>query len=221
MLLPLLLALTAPPFEYRGTLPPGQTVTIRDINGPVTVREGAGFSVHATRTAQRSDPNEVRVRVDRDARGVFVCVRYPEQADVPCTSSATAENTGNRDVVVTIDVTVPRGAPVDAATVNGTVDVTGHEIRRAVTVNGSVRVHPLAPARGALAAKTVNGSIHVTLPPGAGYALEARTVNGEIDAAGVPVQRSFGPMRRANGTVGDGALRLDLRTVNGAITVGR
>jgi DUF4097 and DUF4098 domain-containing protein YvlB len=83
-------------------------------------------------------------------------------------------------------------------------------------------VHVLDRVRGTLSAKTVNGSIDVSLPPGSGVTFEARTLTGGINAAGITVNRPrYGPGARASGTVGDGALHIDAKTINGSITLHR
>jgi DUF4097 and DUF4098 domain-containing protein YvlB len=89
-------------------------------------------------------------------------------------------------------------------------------------VNGSVHVRVVAGGRGTLTAKTVNGLIDISLPHGTGVELAARTLTGDINAEGVDVQRPrYGPGARANATLGDGARKLSLETLNGSITVTR
>jgi len=234
----LVLALASAPFAYDGALRPGQTLTIRDVNGEVRVRTGDRLAIHATKHAERSDPNEVAIKVENRPDGIVVCVRYPPEANRGCDERRTSESNSRSDTAVDFDITVPHGATVDARTVNGSVDVTndgmteagtvngsvrveGRDVRAARTVNGSVHVRIL-DGRGTLTAKTVNGSIDVSLPRGTGVELAARTLTGSINAEGVDVQRPrYGPGARANATLGDGARKLALETVNGSITLTR
>jgi hypothetical protein len=228
------------PFVYDGTLHPGQTLTIRDLNGAIRVRAGDRLSIHATKTAHRSNPNDVAIKVETTGSGTSVCVRYPRDADRSCAERGSWGDEDNRnDTVVDFDVTVPHGAGVDAQTVNGTVDVVsdgpadvaavngrvrveGRDVRSARTVNGSVIVRILDRGAGTLTAKTVNGSIDVSLPSGSGVDLEARTVMGAIHAEGVDViRRRWTYGARANATLGDGSRHLSLATVNGSITLRR
>ncbi len=154
----LVLAAIDTPFHYAGPLHAGQTLTIRDVNGIVRVRTGDRFSISATKRAERSDPNAVAVRVDQRADGIIVCVRYPADANRRCDETSSAGG-GDNDTTVAFDVVVPRGIVVDAATVNGSVDVVNDGPTDAAAVNGSVRVR----ARDVRRAATVNGAIDLTV----------------------------------------------------------
>jgi hypothetical protein len=230
----------AVPFSYDGQLRPGQTLTIRDVNGTVRVRTGDRLSIRANKHAERSDPNEVAIHVENRSDGIAVCVRYPPDANRGCDDRSPWSSRGSHnDTAVDFDVTVPHGitldarsvngsvdaindGPTDAASVNGNVRVEGRDVRHAASVNGSVEVHVLDRSRGTLTAKTVNGSIDVTVPPGSGVSFEARTVTGGISADGISVDRPrYGPGATARGTVGDGAFHIDANTVNGSITLHR
>jgi hypothetical protein len=231
----------AVPFSYDGQLRPGQTLTVRDVNGTVRVRTGDRLAIRGSKHADRSDPNEVAIRVENRADGIVVCVRYPPDANRGCDerSSSRSRDSYHNDTAVDFDITVPHGirldaksvngavdaindGPTEAASVNGNVRVEGRDVRSAASVNGSVEVHVLDRNRGTLSAKTVNGSIDVTVPPGAGVSFEARTLTGGISADGISVDRPrYGPGARARGTVGDGAYHIDATTVNGSITLHR
>ncbi|HEY0384273.1 MAG TPA: hypothetical protein VGC72_18945 [Candidatus Elarobacter sp.] len=237
----LVLAFAAVPFSYDGQLRPGQTLTVRDINGTVRVRTGDRLAVRANKHAERGDPNEVVIHVENRSDGIVVCVRYPPEANRACDDNASrsSHDSRNNDTAVDFDITVPHGitldvksvngavdaindGPTDAASVNGNVRVEGRDVRRAASVNGSVEVHVLDRSRGTLSAKTVNGSIDVSLPAGSGYRLQARTLTGGINAAGINVDRArYGPGASASGSVGDGAFNVDAKTINGSITLHR
>ena len=228
------------PFSYDGQLRAGQTLTVRDINGTVRVRTGDRLTIRANKHAERSDPNEVAIHVENRSDGIVVCVRYPPDANRGCSEENWSSSRGSHnDTAVDFDITVPHGITLDARSVNGAVDAIndgptevasvngnvraeGRDVRRAASVNGSVEVHVLDRSRGTLSAKTVNGSIDVTVPPGSGVAFEARTVTGGISADGISVERPrYGPGASAHGTVGDGAYRIDAKTVNGSIALHR
>ena len=236
----LVLAVTAVPFAYDGSLRPGQKLTIRDINGTVRVRTGDRLAIRANKHAERGDPNEVQIHVENRSGGIVVCVRYPPNAARACDDESSWSSRGtHNDTVVDFDITVPHGITLDAKSVNGAVDaindgptevssvngsvrVEGRDVRKAASVNGSVEVHVLDRVRGTLDAKTVNGSIDVSLPPGSGVSLAARTLTGGISADGITVERRrYGPGASAHGTLGDGALHVDAKTVNGSITLHR
>ena len=235
----LVLAAASIPFSYDGALHAGQQLVIRDILGSVRVRTGDRLAIRATKHAERSDPNQVAIRVENRSDGIVVCVRYPADAGRGC-ADWTAHNVVNdNDTEVDFDVTVPRGIALDAASVNGSVDVVNDgptvantingsvhadasDVSSANTVNGSVTVIVRDGRRGALSAHTINGSVYVTLPPGTGVALEAKTLTGSIHADGVTVNHPmYGPGASGHGTVGDGARVLSLETTNGSITLRR
>jgi hypothetical protein len=228
------------PFSYDGQLRAGQTLTVRDINGTVRVRTGDRLTIRANKHAERSDPNEVAIHVENRSDGIVVCVRYPPDANRGCSEDNWSSSRGSHnDTAVDFDITVPHGITLDAHSVNGSVDAIndgptevasvngnvraeGRDVRRAASVNGSVEVHVLDRVRGTLSAKTVNGSIDVSLPPGSGVSLEARTLTGGINAGGITVERPrYGPGASAHGTLGDGALRIEAKTINGSITLHR
>ena len=237
----LVLAFASVPFSYDGALRPGQTLTIRDINGNVRVRTGDRLAIRATKHAERGDPNAVAIHVENRSDGIVVCVRYPPDANRGCDARGEWHDHSNNDndTAVDFDVTVPHGialdartvngavdavndGPADASTVNGSVSLEARDVRTAHTVNGSVSVRVLDRTRGAISAHTVNGSIDIALPEGTGVELDARTLTGDISAAGASVDRSrYGPGARSKATLGDGARRLSLHTVNGSITVKR
>jgi hypothetical protein len=235
----LVLAFATVPFAYDGSLRPGQTLTVRDINGTVRVRTGDRLAIRANKHAERSDPNEVQIHVENRSDGIVVCVRYPPDASRGCDVSWSRSHDSHNDTAVDFDITVPHGitldaksvngavdvindGPTDAQSVNGSVRVEGRDVRKAASVNGSVEVHVLDRVRGTLSAKTVNGSIDVSLPPGSGVSLDARTLTGAISAGGITVDRPrYGPGATAHGTLGDGALRIDAKTINGSITLHR
>jgi len=234
----LVLALAASvPFAYDGRLNPGQTLTIRNLNGGVRVRTGDRLSIHATKHADRGDPNAVQIHVETRSNGVVVCTRYPPNASLGCDQPDVRDSDrDDNDTVVDFDVTIPRGAALRAATVDGSIDaatdgsidarsVNGSvraegDVHEATAVNGSVTVKIRGRGRGVLDARTVSGSIDVALPPGTGYDLHATTVSGSINAPGITVERPrYGPGSRADGTAGDGARRIDAKSVSGSITI--
>ena len=235
----LVLAVASVPFSYDGSLRAGQTLTVRDVNGAVRVRAGDRLSIRATKHARSGDPNAVQIHVEQRNDGTIVCVRYPPDAARGCDERRSSHGSSDNDTAVDFDITLPRGARLDAATVNGTVDaqvdgpvdaatvngdvrVDAPDVRSARTVNGSLHLRVRDAGRGALDAKTVNGSIDVELPRGAGVAFDAKTLTGAINAEGISVNRpQYGPGASAHGTLGDGARRLDCETVNGSITLRR
>lgn len=114
--------------------------------------------------------------------------------------------------------------PIEASTHNGTVvckNVSGPV--QANTANGSVTIdHPAALREGdSIVCGTSNGSIKVHLPRESSFDVLARTTNGrirsafDVDSTGERISK-----RRLAGRVGHGGATVELRTVNGSITIG-
>ena len=72
-------------FNWRGAIGSGQTLEIRGVNGEVNATaSGSGDAeVYARKSANRSDPEQVRVAVVPHAGGILVCAVYPAPAGVP------------------------------------------------------------------------------------------------------------------------------------------
>lgn len=183
------------PFAWRGPVPTGGWVRVRNLNGPVQVARGAGpdVVVTATRRARRggSRVEQVQFIATPDPAGVTVCAVWGERRG-RCTASEYEGNRGGgrglfgflrrrTPVEVTFTVAVPAGVGVDASTVNGGVTVAdaAGEVR-AKSVNGPVT---LAVRGGPVRGETVNGPVRARvdeLDPAAPLALS--TVNGPVTA---------------------------------------
>ena len=230
----LVLALAAVPFTYDGTMRRGGRLDISDVNGSVRVRTGDRLHIQAEKHGTRNDPSQVAIRVETHGDTTVVCVRYPPDQKAPCDENV---STHDNDVEVDFDVEVPHGITLVARSVNGTVDAQndgpieeiasvngnvraeGTAVDRIETVNGNIDARVVGSRSGSLQAKTVNGELTVTLPGGAGARVTAKTLNGDI-RVGLPVSRpEFGPGASVSGTVGDGAYDLQLRSLNGSITL--
>jgi hypothetical protein len=237
------------PFQWRGRLAPGQTIEIKGMNGDVraTASSSPDVEVAATRSARRSNPEDVRIEVVPHGGGVTICAVYPTApGDEPNRCEPTGggrSNNRNNDTVVHFDVRVPNGVAFVGRTVNG--EVNGESLRgdaEAHTVNGSVRL----TTTGRALASTVNGSVNVTMgrtdwPNGARFTtvnggitltvpsafdadLRAEMLNGDLTSEfPVSVTSSTGSLeppgspRRLRGTIGNGGRDLELTTVNGSI----
>ena len=69
-------------FEWHGQLTSSQALEIRSVNGDIRALPSSttDAQVTATKSANRSDPNSVRVEVVPHGGGVTICAVYP---DVP------------------------------------------------------------------------------------------------------------------------------------------
>jgi hypothetical protein len=231
-------------FQWRGALSPGDSIEIKGVNGGVraVLANGPDVEVTASRSARRSNPNDVRIEVVPRTGGVTICAVYP---DVPgrepnrCDSgSRGSSNTRDNDTVVQFTVRVPAGVAFIGRTVNGDVDADSLQGDAEVhTVNGSIRVTTTGRAiagtvNGSVTAamgradwpdgakfSTVNGAVSLTLPASLNANLKAQTVNGDIMSDFPITVTSALNRRRVEGTIGSGGYPLDINTVNGGITL--
>jgi hypothetical protein len=232
-------------FNWNGQLAAGQTVEIKGINGGIhaNAAKGGDVLVTAARSARRSNPADVRFEVVPHAGGVTICAIYPSPAGEPANECAPGgrgrTNTRDNDTVVDFTVQVPAGVNFVGRTVNGSVD--GDSLpanAEAYTVNGSVNLSAAGTAlgntvNGSISAtmgradwqggghfKTVNGDITLRLPVSVNAQVDAETVNGSLRSE-FPLTLSGEEFRRKrlNGTIGNGGQTLDLKSVNGSISL--
>lgn len=230
-------------FNWHGRLAPGKKLEIKGVMGDVraVLSNGPEAVVNATKHSNRSDPDEVEIRVVESEDGITICAVYPTPPRARRENTCEPgerwnSSTENNDVSVDFEVQVPAGVRFDGKTVNGEMSVEGLKADvHASTVNGSVRV----TTTGLAEASTVNGSVYVEMgradwsdeiefttvngkitlimPDRLNTEVRASTVNGEIESDyPVMVTGKFGP-RRMRGTIGNGGRSLSLSTVNGGI----
>lgn len=227
-------------------VPAGQSIEIKGINGAIRAVPATGSEVRvtATKTARRSNPDDVRFEVIEHAGGVTICAMYPNpsgrQPNECRAGSGGRMNVQNNDVRVAFEVQVPRGVNFIGRTVNGDIDATGiAAAARGTTVNGDVTMDATGVAHGStvngniivsmgrsdwtdrLEFETVNGRIEVTFASDINATVTASTVNGNINTDfPLEVRGRFGP-KRVTGTIGSGGRELVLSTVNGSIALRR
>jgi hypothetical protein len=134
--------------RWTGTLPPGGTLEIRGLNGPVRIEpsEGEQIEVLASRRGSRAVFSAIEVKVVEHGRGVTVCAvcqgqdaAQPRRFD-PRLSRSLA------NVHVDLVARVPPGVHVVASTVNDDIEVVGLASNvEAGTANGHVRFLAAAP----------------------------------------------------------------------------
>jgi DUF4097 and DUF4098 domain-containing protein YvlB len=205
---------------------------------------GDQIDVTARKSARRSDPDEVEIKVVPFEDGVVICAVYPTprraRHENTCEPGDDGHSeTDNNDVEVDFTIKLPAGIAFDGSTVNGDVDADGLGADAwASTVNGSVNVSAAghveaSTVNGSIRASmgradwtgdasftTVNGGITLTLPAGVSTEVRASTVNGDLETDfPLTVVGKWGP-RRMRGTIGGGGSRtLELTTVNGNIQI--
>ena len=235
--------LAAQDFHWTGHLAAGKRLEIKGVNGAIRAMSTSGdqIDVSARKTAHRSDPDEVEIRVVPFEEGVTICAVYPTprraRHDNSCEpGDEWSSNTDNNDVEVDFTIKLPAGvdfvgrtvngdleadnlgADADVSTVNGSVDVTAAGHVEATTVNGSIRASMGRSDWESIAKfTTVNGGITLTRPANLNADVRAEPVNGDLETDfPLTVTGRFGP-RHLRGTIGSGGRSLELSTVNGSI----
>lgn len=230
-------------FDWSGQIPAGSWLRIRNLNGSIDVRAGSGADaqVHAEKRWRRGDPRDVHFALARNGNDVTICALWNETDTCDeggYHSHGHHDHDDDNDVSVRFTVTLPAGVKIDAATVNGGVDVSGARaevIARSVngrvdaatargpvdarTVNGSIHVRMDAvPSDADLSYETVNGSVVVEVPAAFNADLEMETVNGGL-TTDFPVTIANGRLtpRHLRARIGNGGGRLALKTVNGSV----
>jgi len=232
-------------FRWHEPLAAGRVIEIKGVNGGIEAEPSSGGEVEvvATKRARRSNPDDVRIEVVRNAEGVTICAVYPNADGQPNTCAPGRGghmNVRDNDTSVNFTVRVPAGvrfagrtvngkviaenltADVEAQTVNGGVNVSTTGLVRAQTVNGSINVSMgRADWQGEMEIKTVNGGIDVSFPASLAADVEAKTLNGDVSTDfPLTVQGSFG-RHHLTGTIGGGGRELRLETVNGSVQIRR
>jgi hypothetical protein len=236
-------AAAAQDFRWHGSIPQGQSIEIKGVNGDVRAEPSGSNEVEVTadKRAQRDNPDSVQIQVVPHAGGVTICAVYPSREGSRPNECQPGDggrmNTQNNDVTVRFTVRVPAGVHFVGKTVNGEVeamrlngDVTLSTVNgsvgfsttgtgRANTVNGSIRGEMgRADWNDRLEMSTVNGSITLTFPSTLNTDVRAATVNGDINSD-FAVSASRISRRRIEGTIGGGGRMLSVESVNGSITL--
>ncbi|HJU65000.1 MAG TPA: DUF4097 family beta strand repeat-containing protein [Gemmatimonadaceae bacterium] len=233
-------------FVWRGEVPAGHWIHIRNTNGPVRIDSTGGSTVEvlATKHWERGKPRDVRFKVTEEGNDVYVCALWGTRGR--CGEHGYSASSPwwrkisffkRSDVRVNFTVRVPNGVKVNASTVNGAIAVrgAGDEVEvetvnggieatttrgpiQAQTVNGSIvaRMDSLA-GEGDIQLETVNGSITAYVPSAFDAELEAETVNGRV-TSDFPITTSgeITP-KQLHGVIGRGGRSISLETVNGSV----
>jgi DUF4097 and DUF4098 domain-containing protein YvlB len=223
-------------FSWSKQLSAGATLTIKNINGPITVAAATGdrVTVHAVKVSgnQSADPANYTFDVQDHGGDVSICTVYRGE-------SACSDSQNFKDVHMSVHYTVeiPSTINLRLTTGNGALDITqagasvvattgnGHIVIGATTGqvtatsgNGDVSIEG---AKGVVRVTTGNGRISVKTTEGP---VTARTGNGNIDVAMTAIHGD-GAMDFSSGS---GAIRvtvpatfagqIDATTGNGSLT---
>jgi DUF4097 and DUF4098 domain-containing protein YvlB len=226
---------TASPYrdEFHKTYPASSTVNVSlsNINGDVEITgwDRNEVQIDAVKTANSEQKlKEAEIRVDASQSSIHVQTHYPEHWN------------NNDPASVHYTLHVPKNARLDkidlvngrlevdsvkgeirAASVNGSV--TGRGLTGDIdlsTVNGSVssELLDLGNARR-VKLSSVNGRVELSMPKDANAHLSANTISGSISSDfQLPVHKGF-VGSDLDTTLGSGATRVELSSVNGGIRI--
>ncbi len=216
--------------SYEQTIPfdLGGHFRVENVNGDITIDtwNEASVRIQAEKVADSMEAlRKIEIIVEGEGDRVEVKTRLPRSLF------------GGGSRQVDYHITLPAEAIVDAATVNGHVDIQGiHGQVEASTVNGGVEVYDVAgtvdisTTNGSIKARyveagdghhrfsTTNGSVTLYLPAEAGGELEVETVNGSI-SSDFPATVERMSKRHLKGTFGGGGGFFEINTVNGSVKI--
>jgi hypothetical protein len=242
------LAAPAKEFSWQGPIAAGKTLDLRGVHGAIHAVRAPGREaiVRATKSARRADPDEVRIETYEDGGNVYFCAILPGHtagSPNPCTSIRGRERRSSRDrdpVVVEWHVQVPAGVrfvartvngdveidelagPVEATTVNGSIELATRDVAEATTVNGSIEARMGAGRLPHdLSFRTVNGSVLLLLDDRIGAEVRAESLNGGFESDFPVTVEGRLRRNRVSGTIGGGGPLLSMATVNGSIELRR
>jgi hypothetical protein len=173
------------PFSWSGTLAAGKVLEVQGISGSIRAEAASGSEARVTakKHGRSGDFGDVEIRAVPGPDGVTICaVYYPEDhEDDGCgLRDGRSRHDGHRGSIrVEVDyvVELPAGVELDAAMVNGDVEVENVRSRvSATSVNGDVFISTTETAW----ARTVSGSLDVTLGSNDWRDLSFKTVSGDI-----------------------------------------
>ena len=115
------------PWAWRGTVAAGRTLEIRGVMGTIRAEPASGreIEVTATKHAEESDINAVRIEVVQHEGDVTICAVYPGNGNSCEPGGGENHMRGHNDVHVDFTVRVPAGVNFHGAAVSGDVSATG------------------------------------------------------------------------------------------------
>lgn len=227
-------------FSWDKALPAGNDVSIRNVNGDITVKPSTSGKVEVKGIKRGNSRyfDEIKAEARETSSGVVICVLQADD-DSHCDDDR-GRHWGNHDwhdVRMDLEVAVPTNLRVSASSVSGDVSVDGaHGDVDANTVSGDLKLDQLHASsvhansvsgdidvavdeftgRGDLYFHTVSGDVTLAVPRGFDADLSMSTVSGDMDSD-FPVTLGNGRMsrRRIEARIGNGGRRLDVATVSG------
>jgi hypothetical protein len=236
-------------FTWTGSVPAGGWLHLRNLQGRITVDSSPSADVAVTATLRwRGHRGDVSFERRALGNGMIICSMYGKGGVCDTSGYAPSPHRGGSNFVglhmnggnASVDylVHIPPGVKVDVSTVAGQVLVSGatsavtaHTVDGSVgvqtasgpvdlrTVNGSVKAS-VATLLGsdAIRIETVNGSVRAQLPAAVQGAFDLENVNGSI-RSDFPLGASGSEHHHLTGTIGTGGGSVQLKTVNGSVTL--
>ena len=236
---------TVPRFELHDKLAAGQTLSLRNLRGNITVERATEgqLAVIAQGVSDGSRPERVHIVSNAVGDGIAVCAIWGrdnrcESGDYSPSGSGFWGKFGFRSGVdVNFTVQLPPGVKLDIRDVNGNVKVVGattdvlvHSVNGWITartdggalelktVNGAV-TGEIASAPTRLVAESINGRVDVTGPADLAGDLEMSAINGGVSSEFAITTTGNLNRRRLAGHIGTGGGLLKLKSVNGGVAL--
>ena len=186
------------PWTWRGTVAAGRTLEIRGVMGTIRAEPASGREVEvtATKTAEHSDVNDVRIEVVQEGGDVTICAVYPGSGNDCERGGGENHMRGHNDVHVNFTVRVPAGVNFQGAAVSGDVsatgltgsveltsvsgDVSGTGLTGRADLNSVSGDVELETASGEASGRSVSGSVRATVRGRATAPLRFSSVSGDL-----------------------------------------
>jgi hypothetical protein len=194
----LLTAQNPNPWTWHGAIAAGRTLEVRGVMGWIRAEPATGREVEVTATkhAEDSDINGVRIEVVQHEGDVTICAVYPGERNTCEPGGGENHMRGHNDVHVDFTVRVPAGVDfvgaavsddvsatgltgkVDLNSVSGSVSGTGLGGRATLnSVSGNVE---LETASGEASGRSVSGNVRATVRGRATAPLRFSSVSGDL-----------------------------------------
>lgn len=136
-------------------------------------------------------------------------IRVP--ASMPIATSSTNGDIELDDLKAPVEISTTNGG-INALRIGGPSNIQ--------STNGGIHVfYKTMPKKGRISITTTNGGIEMIVPRNASCAVSAYTTNGEINCDLPDMHKTSSSGRSLETVVGDGAVKLDLETTNGDISI--
>jgi DUF4097 and DUF4098 domain-containing protein YvlB len=216
----------------RYTLPPGGRLAVENVHGALDVEgwDRAEVEVQVTKTAFGSGDrlDDVRIAVEVGRRSLTFRTLYPGDLDEPIQVNyrLRVPRQARLERLQTLegDITVRDvEGVVDARSLDGDINqinVTGSVVARTVNGNIAVWLRAMPEGVGPLLLDTVNGNLELLMPSRPNADLELSTVAGRVESPYLLAVSSVPGDTTRRTRLGQGGVRVSLRTVRGNIRVG-